>query len=109
MIDFFLQNLLQILITILTAIISFIGMTIKNSYTKYINTKTKKEIVYATVQYVEQICKNKGINSKDKFDNAKKKILEWLREKGIKISDTELEIMIESAVSQLNKSSNEIK
>lgn len=96
----FLQNyLLEILATIITALASFIGVSIKNAYTKYVNTKTKKEIVKDTVNYVEQVFKD--IHGKEKLEKAKEKALEWLSEKGIKISETELEILIESAVNGL--------
>lgn len=95
-----LQNyLFEILATIITAIASFIGLTIKNAYTKYINTKTKKEIVKDTVNYVEQVYKD--IHGEEKLNKAKEKALEWLKQKGIKISETELEILIESAVKEL--------
>lgn len=96
------SNFMQILATIMTAVASWLGMTIKKAYTKYIDTKTKKEIVSATVSYVEQVCKTLDISGSEKFEKAKQKALEWLGEKGIKISDTELEIMIESAVNSFN-------
>lgn len=95
-----LQNyIFEILATIITALASFIGVSIKNVYTKYINTKTKKEIVKDTVNYVEQVFKD--IHGQEKLNKAKEKALEWLNEKGIKISETELEILIESAVKEL--------
>lgn len=96
----FIQNyLFEILATIITTLASFIGVSIKNAYTKYINTKTKKEIVKDTVNYVEQVFKD--IHGAEKLNKAKEKALEWLNEKGIKISETELEILIESAVNGL--------
>lgn len=96
----FIQNyLVEILATIITALTSFIGVSIKNAYTKYINTKTKKEIVKDTVNYVEQVFKD--IHGVTKLEKAKEKALEWLKQKGIKISETELEILIESAVNGL--------
>lgn len=101
----FLQNyMLEILATVITAVASFIGVTIKNAYTKYVDTKTKKEIVKATVEYVEQVFKE--IHGEEKLDKAKERAMEWLNEKGIKISDTELEILIESAVNGFNKGAN---
>ena len=96
----FIQNyLLEILATIITGLASFIGIRIKNAYTKYVDTQTKKEIVKDTVNYVEQVFKD--IHGAEKLNKAKEKALEWLNEKGIKISETELEIMIESAVNGL--------
>ncbi len=94
------QNyLFEILATVITAVASFIGLRIKDAYTKYINTQTKKEIVKDTVNYIEQVYKD--IHGAEKLNKAKEKALEWLNEKGIKISDIELEILIESAVKGL--------
>lgn len=97
-----LQNyLFEILVTILTGVASFVGLTIKKAYTKYVDTKTKKEIVNATVAYVEQVYKT--LKGEEKLIKAKEKALEWLNDKGIKISNTELEILIESAVNSFNQ------
>ena len=97
-----LQNyLFEILATVITAVASFIGVAIKNAYTKYADTKIKKEIVKDTVYYVEQVFKE--LHSEEKLNKAKEKALNWLNEKGIKISDTELEILIEAAVNTFNK------
>ena len=102
------DNLIQILATIITAVASFIGVSIKKAYTKYVDTKTKKEIVEATVKYIEQIYKGVMVSNEDKLSKAKEKALEWLNSKGLKISDTELDILIESAVNGLKKT-NEVK
>lgn len=102
------DNLIQILATIITAVASFIGVSIKKAYTKYVDTKTKKEIVDLTVKYIEQIYKGIMISNEDKLSKAKEKALEWLNSKGLKISDTELDILIESAVNGLKKT-NEVK
>ncbi len=102
------DNLIQILATVITAVASFIGMSIKKAYTKYVDTKTKKEIVDLTVKYIEQIYKGVMISNEDKLSKAKEKALEWLNSKGLKISDTELDILIESAVNGLKKT-NEVK
>lgn len=102
------DNLIQILATVITAVASFIGMSIKKAYTKYVDTKTKKEIVDSTVKYIEQIYKGVMISNDDKLSKAKEKALEWLNSKGLKISDTELDILIESAVNGLKKT-NEVK
>ena len=83
-------------------------MSIKKAYTKYVDTKTKKEIVDSTVKYIEQIYKGVMISNEDKLSKAKEKALEWLNSKGLKISDTELDILIESAVNGLKKT-NEVK
>ncbi len=94
----------EILYTILTAIISFVGLKLKYSYDKYTNDKTKKQVVEDTVKYVEQIYNN--LSSKKKFEKAKNNIIELLNDKNITITELELQILIESACNNLTKSSN---
>ena len=100
------SNLLEIINVILVGVVTFIGTKIKTIYEEHINDKTKKEIVKATVEYVEQINKTLEIKktSEEKFNQAKEKAIEWLSEKGINISDTEIEILIESCVNAFNSS-----
>lgn len=93
--------LLEIIVAILTGIASFIGVKIKKVYEEYINTKIKKDIVDSTVKYIEQVFKN--IHGEEKLELAKEKALEWLNEKGIAVSETELEILIEASVNGFNK------
>lgn len=93
------DNLIQIIGAILTGVISYVGLHAKNIYQEFIQDRTKKEIVEKTVKYVEQTCKDLPCDEKKK--KASEKSLEWLNEKKINISDTELEILIESAVNCL--------
>ncbi len=93
------KNLIQIVFTIITGIIGYIGVRIKKMYQEYIQDKLKKEIIEKTVKYVEQTSKD--LSCKEKKNKALKKSLEWMKEKKINISDTELEILIESAVNCL--------
>ncbi len=92
--------ILEIIVAILTGVASFIGMKLKKVYEEHINTKTKKDVVDTTVKYVEQVYKD--IHGEEKLEKAKEKALEWLNEKGINISDTELEILIEASVNGFN-------
>lgn len=93
------DNLIQILSMVITSIIAFFGMKIKKLIENYMEDKIKKEIVEKTVMYVEQTGKDLSCNDKKK--RAIQKSLEWLKEKKINVSDTELEILIESAVNCL--------
>ena len=43
----------------------------------------------------------------DSMKTCKEKALEWLNSKGLKISDTELDILIESAVNGLKQTHKE--
>lgn len=101
LIEILLNNLLPILGTVLTAVISYIGMSIKKMIEQDAKQKQINKIVDSTVNYVEQITKDTNMTSLEKFSEAKEKALEWLHEKGIQISDTELDISIECAVKRL--------
>ena len=90
------NNLIEIISTLITAIIGYLGLRIKNIYQEYVNDKLKKDIIEKTVNYVEQVGKN--LTCEEKKAMVLKKSLEWLNEKKINVSDTELEILIESAV-----------
>lgn len=91
-----LDNSNQVIMLLITSLATWIGTTYKN----YITLKQKKDIVEATVKYVEQTSTN--LNSREKFSKAKEKAIIWFKEKGIKISDTELEVLIESCVLEFN-------
>ena len=93
--------LLEILVAIITGVASFVGIEVKKIYEKYINTKVKRDVVDSTVKYVEQVFKD--IHGEEKLNKAKEKARQWLAEKGISISEVELEILIESAVNAFNQ------
>lgn len=94
--------LMEILSLVITGIVTYIGLQAKSIFEKYINTQIKKDVVESTVKYVEQIYKD--VHGAEKLEKAKEKALDWLNEKGITISETELEILIESAVNGFNNS-----
>lgn len=87
----------EILMTIITGIGTFVFAKIKN----VINTDTKKSVAKTTVKYVEQVYKD--VHGDEKLEIAKANALEILNEKGIKITDLELTVLIESALADLNE------
>ncbi len=95
------EPIIETILAIITGIISFIGLKLKKLYEEKINNETIKKIVTDTVKYVEQITKDISITSENKKQKAKDKIIEWLNEKGLSVSDTQLDILIESAVNGL--------
>lgn len=78
--------------TILAAIGAWLGTKVKG----WLDTKEKKQIVEATVKYVEQV--GKALGSEEKLALAKEKALEWVQSKGLKVGEVELEILIEAFV-----------
>jgi hypothetical protein len=95
----------QILYTIITAIAGYIGIAIKNLATKYINDKTKQAVAKTAVQFVEQVYKD--LHGEDKLNAALGAASEMLGEKGIHVSDLEMRVLIEAAVSEFNNAFNQ--
>lgn len=97
------ENIVPILVTFVTGLLSYIGIKLKYLFEQAMTNKRKKEIVCLTVDYTEQVYKNTLVSSEDKYNKTKEKALEWLSKEKINVSDTELEILIESAVNHLKE------
>lgn len=94
-------NLLAVVLT------GFVGM-IATNVTKYFKKKgivstlqAKEASVMIAVDAIEQIARNEKVP--DKFNAAKRLAIEFLNEQGIPISETELDMLIESSVAEINK------
>lgn len=92
---------MEILGTILTALAGYLGIVIKNLCQKYLNDKTKQDVAKTCVKAVEQIYKD--LHGEEKFNKALECISDMLAEKGIAVSDTEMKMLIESAVAEFNE------
>lgn len=90
-----------ILYAVLTAIAGYIGIAVKTLYTKYINDKTKKDVVKTVVLGIEQIYKD--LHGHEKLEAALKSASDMLAEKGISVTDLELRMLIEAAVAEFNE------
>lgn len=97
----------ELLYTVITTVLTYIGITVKKIYEKYTNEHIKKNIVEDTVKYVEQLYMNK--TSKEKHDIARENILSLLEEKKITITNLELEVLIESTCNNIQKNRQEEK
>ena len=89
-----------ILYAVVTFIGGYIGIVLKNLYTKYINDKTKQAVAKAAVQFVEQVYKD--LHGDQKLNEALVAAEEMLAEKGITISALELRVLVEAAVAEFN-------
>ena len=83
-------------VVILTAIGSYVGLKVKTFIKEKADTDTKKKVVETTCKYVEQIYKD--LDGESKLEKAKDSILEQLNEKGVSISELELDVLIEATV-----------
>ena len=102
--NFISENGVEILGAIITAIAGYIGVVLKNIYTKYINDKTKQSVVKTCVQAIEQLYKD--LHGEEKLNKVIESATDMLAEKGISITDLELRMLIESAVGEFNDNFN---
>ena len=102
--EFIQQYGATILYTIITAILGYLGITIKSLISKYLNDKTKREVVKACVRAVEQIYDS--LHGQEKYDKVVEYATEILLSKGIEVSASEIKILIEQFVQQMNAELN---
>ena len=94
--EFMNQYGVSIIHSIAISILSYISITIKKIYHKYIQDKTKKEVVKMVCSAINQLYPSDS--GQDKLNKAIENSKAILNEKGINISDLELRIYIESTV-----------
>lgn len=104
----FIQALTPALVALAVAILGYVaniaGNAIKQVADKYeIKAKldANKTIVDMSVKYVQQVFKE--ANGEEKYEQAKEKALEIMAQKGIHISDAELNMLIEASVANFKK------
>lgn len=102
--EFMNQYGLQIMYAIITAVAGYIGIVVKNLFTKYINDKTKAAVAKTAVQFVEQVYKD--LHGEEKLSEALRAAAEMLIEKGITVTDLELRVLVEAAVAEFNDAFN---
>lgn len=98
--DIYMTYVLPVVVAALTAFAGFIGTQIKKVYEKHINDKTKEAVVRTCVKAVEQLYHDLG--GPDKLQKAKEGVRQMLEEKGIPISELEMNLLIESVVAEFN-------
>lgn len=96
--------LVSVAVVILGYVAKIAGVAIKQVADKY-EVKAKldanKTIVDMSVKYAQQVFKE--ANGEEKYEQAKEKALEIMNQKGIHISDAELNMLIEASVANFKK------
>ena len=95
------EMLMDLLPIVIAAVGTFIIGIIKTKYTEFVNTDTKKELAMLTVRYVEQVFK--ALHGNEKLNKAKSAFIKVLNERGIEISEDEVNILLEAAVHKMNE------
>lgn len=93
---------LTIMYGVLTAVGSYIGIRLKALLDRYLTNKEKRKVVEDVVKAVEQMYHN--LDGSGKLAKAQEGAIELLASKGIQISEFELRMLIEAAVSSFNYS-----
>lgn len=99
--EFWSEYGMTLIYTVLTAVLGFIGIAIKQILSKLSADKTKESVVKTCVNAAEQLYKD--LYGEEKLAKVKENIVEMLNEKGISISDIEMDMLIEAAVAEINK------
>lgn len=98
--ELLMSYLLPVIGTALVSLAGFFGAQLKALYQKYINDRTKEAVARTCVKAVEQLYHDLG--GPEKLKKAQEGIRQMLEEKGISISELEMEMLIESVVSEFN-------
>lgn len=90
-----------LLYLIITGVFAYLGTQVKAIADKYLDNKIKRDVAKTVVRAVEQVYKD--LHGEEKLNEALKAASEMLVEKGITVTDLELRMLIEAAVSEFNK------
>lgn len=90
---------LVIIYTLLTAIVGFIGTQIKKFYKKRRETKRKRKVVGICIKAVEKLYKD--FDDAEKLKKVKENTFDMLAHEDIKITEIEIELLIESVADEL--------
>lgn len=83
-----------------TALAAYVAAACKKFYEKKFNTDEKRKVVKECVLAVEQLYQ--AFSGAEKLEAAKTAIVQRLNDKGIPITDLEMDMMIESLVAEFN-------
>lgn len=98
--EIFASYILPVILAALTALAGYLGTRLKTLYEKYVNDKTKEAVVRTCVKAAEQLYHD--LSGAEKLKKAQEGVVEMLNEKGIPISELEMNLLIEAVVSEFN-------
>ena len=99
--EFLAQSGMEIISTIVVAIMGFIGICIKNIIKKFSDDKTKQQVCKTVVKAVEQMYSD--LTGTEKYEKAVENITDMLTEKGISATELEVQMLIESCVKEMKE------
>lgn len=100
-INLIIENLTSVAITSLVAIVGYVLTTLGNKIKKYLDDARVKNYVEDVIKCINQAYET--LSNEEKYNQAKNEIIEWLETEGIKLAESKLKVLIESAVSKSKK------
>ena len=98
--EIFSAYVLPAVVAVVTALAGFVGAQIKTLYQRYVNDRIKRDVAQTCVKAAEQLYHDLG--GPEKLKKAQEGVRQMLEEKGIPISELEMNLLIESAVAEFN-------
>ena len=98
--EIFSVYVLPAVVAVITALAGFVGAQIKTLYQRYVNDRIKRDVAQTCVKAAEQLYHDLG--GPEKLKRAQEGVRQMLEEKGIPISELEMNLLIESAVAEFN-------
>ena len=99
--EFLAQYGMEMISTIVVAIMGFIGICIKNVIKKISDDKTKEQVCKTVVKAVEQMYAD--LTGDERYEKAVENITDMLTEKGISATELEVQMLIESCVKEMKE------
>ena len=106
-VEFINQYGVDLLNLAVTAIFGYLGLVAKSIFKKIADDKRKEKAAKTAVRAVEQIYKD--LHGEEKLNKAIEAATEMLAEKGINVTELEIRMLIEAAVSEFNDAFNKEK
>ena len=94
------ELLISLIGAAVTGLLGFIGKKILDFFEAKYEIHIKKETAETCVKAVEQLYHD--LQGPEKLERCKTNVIQMLAQKGIEISELELDMFIEAAVAQLN-------
>ena len=98
--ELFSAFLVPAVLAVFTAVAGYVGTQVRALYEKHINDRKKEAVVRTCVKAVEQLYHD--LSGPEKLQKAQEGVVQMLNEKGIPISELEMNLLIESVVSEFN-------
>lgn len=97
------ENLTSLAITTIVTVVGYVLTTIGNKTKKYLDDIRIKNYTEDVIKCINQAYET--LSNEEKYNQAQREIIEWLETEGLRIAESKLKVLIESAVSKNKKES----